>query len=171
MKTLYIGSTGETPLGEIWVAVSESGVAAIDFPSTREAFTSALRRRNAAAIVFDPQRTAESVRQLREYAAGQRGEFDLPVDWSGMSEFQRKVLELTCQIPCGETRTYRDLAVQLGNPRAARAVARAQAANPIPLVIPCHRVIGADGSLRGYGAGSGVATKQRLLYLERTLST
>lgn len=170
MKTLYIGSTGETPLGEIWVAVSERGVAAVDFPSTREAFVSALQRRASTPVVFDPQRTAEAVRQLREYAAGQRRAFDLPVDWSGMSEFQKKVLELTRQIPCGETRTYKDLAVQLGNPRAARAVARAQAANPIPLVIPCHRVIGADGSLRGYGAGGGVATKQRLLDLERTLS-
>lgn len=169
MKTLYIGSTGETPLGEIWVAVSESGVAAVEFPATREAFISALQRRGFVEIVFDSRQTAEAVRQLREYAAGQRCAFDLPVDWSGMSEFQKKVLELTCQIPCGETRTYKDLAVEMGNPRAARAVARAQATNPIPLVIPCHRVIGADGSLRGYGAGSGVATKQHLLDLERTL--
>lgn len=166
MKTLYIGNTGETPLGEIWVAVLESGLVAVDFPSTREAFTIALKRRHTAEVVFDLQRTAEAVRQLREYAAGERRTFTLPIDWSGMGTFQQNVLELTRQIPYGETRTYQHLAAQLGNPRAARAVARAQATNPIPLVIPCHRVIGSDGALRGYGAGKGIATKQQLLDLE-----
>lgn len=166
MKTIFVGNTGETPLGDIWVAVSEGGLLAVEFPSTLEAFSAALGKRHAAQVVFDPEQTAEAVHQLREYTAGRLRQFSLPINWSVLKEFQRKVLQLTVEIPYGQTRTYKELALQLGSPRAARAVGRAQAANPMPIVIPCHRVVGSDGKLHGYGAGSGLSTKEWLLRME-----
>jgi len=104
--------------------------------------------------------------QIQEYLSGERTTFDLEIDWRLITPFQRQVLELQLAIPYGETRTYGQLAAQLGKPRAARAVGRAGATNPIPLIIPCHRVIGSDGSLRGYGAPGGIQTKAWLLALE-----
>lgn len=169
MKTIFIGHTEDTPLGDIWVAVSEHGLLAVEFPSTREAFSAILEKRHAAKVVLGPGQAAEAARQLREYAAGARRAFTLPIDWSTMKEFQRKVLQLTCEIPYGEARAYKELALQLGNPRAARAVGRAQATNPMPIIIPCHRVLGSDQKLRGYGAGEGIPTKEWLLRLERAI--
>lgn len=169
MKTIFIGNTGETLLGDIWVAVSEGGLLAVEFPCTLEAFSAAMEKRHAAQVVFSPEQTAEATHQLREYAAGRLKQFTLPVDWSALKEFQRNVLQRTCEIPYGEVRTYKELALQLGNPRAARAVGRAQAANPMPIVIPCHRVVGSDQKLHGYGAGEGIATKEWLLRMERAI--
>ncbi len=169
MKTIFIGNTGETPLGDIWVAVSERGLLAVEFPSTLEAFSAVLQKRHAAQVVFSPQHTAEATHQLRDYAAGRLRQFRLPIDWSALREFQRNVLQLTFEIPCGEVRTYKELALQLGNPRAARAVGRAQAANPMPIVIPCHRVVGSDQKLHGYGAGNGIPTKEWLLRMEKAM--
>jgi methylated-DNA-[protein]-cysteine S-methyltransferase len=80
--------------------------------------------------------------------------------------FQREVLQITFEIPYGETRTYSDIAHQMGRERAARAVGRAEATNPMPLVVPCHRVIGSDGKLHGYGGGEGLKTKEWLLKME-----
>lgn len=166
MKTISIGSTGPTPLGDLWVAVADSGLVAVEFPSMLDEFTAWLQKRQAAKIEFAPEKVAEAVTQLREYAAGERKEFRLPIDWSVLSEFQRKALQATLEIPYGETRTYKELAVALGNPRAARAVGRAEATNPMPIVLPCHRVLGSDRKLHGYGAGEGLATKAWLLKLE-----
>jgi len=104
--------------------------------------------------------------QIREYLEGIRKEFDLSVDWSGMKPFQEKVLQATIGIPYGQVATYGEIARQVGKPGAAIAVGRAQATNPIPLVIPCHRVIGSDGKLHGYRAPDGVKTKAWLLRLE-----
>ncbi len=88
------------------------------------------------------------------------------IDWSVLTPFQQKVLQATLAIPYGQTRTYAEIAQQVGKPRAARAVGRAEATNPMPVVIPCHRVIGSDGKLHGYGAGEGLPTKAWLLELE-----
>ncbi|MGB9456625.1 MAG: methylated-DNA--[protein]-cysteine S-methyltransferase [Bryobacteraceae bacterium] len=107
---------------------------------------------------------AEAVRQLRAYFAGQLRRFELPLDLAG-TEFQRRVwLELT-RIPYGETRSYQDLARAIGAPKAVRAVGAANGANPVAIVVPCHRVIGAGGKLVGYGGG--LPLKRRLLDLER----
>jgi methylated-DNA-[protein]-cysteine S-methyltransferase len=106
-------------------------------------------------------------KQLEEYFAGERRHFDIPIEPDG-TPFQRQVLSALLEIPYGETRTYRDVAVAVGNPKAVRAVGGANGSNPIPIVIPCHRVVGSDGSLTGFGGG--LDTKRFLLDLERRYS-
>jgi methylated-DNA-[protein]-cysteine S-methyltransferase len=167
MKTIFIGNTGSTPLGDLWVAVSENGLVAIEFPATQAGFIAWLEKRHGGKIEFAPEKVSDALNQLREYAAGKRREFSLPIDWSALNDFQQKALKITFAIPYGETRTYKEIAVELDNPRAARAVGRAEATNPMPIVLPCHRVVGSDGKLRGYGGGDGIPTKAWLLKMEK----
>ncbi len=105
----------------------------------------------------------ETARQMREYLRGERKEFDLPLAPQG-TRFQLAVWHALLQIPYGETRSYKDIAYAIGNPKAVRAVGNANHHNPISFIIPCHRVIGADGSMVGYGGGLGL--KKTLLDLE-----
>ena len=111
----------------------------------------------------DPDALAEPVRQLAEYFAGERRDFDLRLAPEG-TPFERSVWEELRRIPFGETRSYGEIAQAIGRPGAARAVGRANGANPIPIVVPCHRVIGSDGSLTGFGGG--LEAKSRLLEIE-----
>ena len=111
--------------------------------------------------------TEEVVRQLEEYFVGKRQTFDFPYEVRGTA-FQLKVWEALRQIPYGEIRSYKDIAVAVGSPKASRAVGMANNKNPILLVVPCHRVIGADGRLVGYGAG--LEMKESLLEMERVIS-
>ena len=163
---LYFGSLKNTPLGDLWVAVSENGLAAVEWDDDRSAFDAYLTKRMKRPALPDSKRTALTLRQLDEYLRGKRKIFNLPIDWSLLRPFQREVLQITFAIPCGETRAYSDIARQMGRPRAARAVGRAEAMNPMPLIVPCHRVIGADGKLHGYGGGEGLKTKEWLLKME-----
>jgi methylated-DNA-[protein]-cysteine S-methyltransferase len=111
-----------------------------------------------------PECLAEAHKQLKEYFSGTREKFDLKLNISG-TDFQKKVWKALQEIPYGETRTYRDIAVAVGTPQACRAVGGANNKNKIPVIIPCHRVIGKDGSLVGFG--SGLAIKKELLQLEK----
>ncbi|MDQ0988011.1 methylated-DNA--[protein]-cysteine S-methyltransferase [Streptomyces sp. V2I9] len=113
--------------------------------------------------VPDPEPFGETIRQLGEYFAGDRTAFDLPMSLAG-TPFQQSVWAELLKIPYGETRTYGDLAEQLGKPGASRAVGLANGKNPLGIIVPCHRVIGASGSLTGYGGG--LDRKQRLLAFE-----
>ena len=113
--------------------------------------------------VHDPEQLAPAIGQLEEYFAGERTEFDLELSPHG-TEFQRRVWAMLREIPYGETTTYGTLANELGNPRTVRAVGLANGRNPIAVIIPCHRVIGADGSLVGFGGG--LDRKRTLLDLE-----
>ena len=150
-------STFSTPLGGFSVAVDEAGALLatafgdIDLLQTRFA---------AAELIRDGWRTTEVREQISDYFAGNRREFNLSLAPRG-TPFQQRVWAALCAIPFGETRTYGQLAAQLGNPAAPRAVGRANATNPICLIVPCHRVIGADGSLTGFAFGEDV--KRRLL--------
>lgn len=108
---------------------------------------------------------SKAAAQLREYFDGKRKEFNIKLNPQG-TEFQRKVWQALLQIPYGETRSYKDIAIAIGNKNACRAVGMANNKNPIMCIIPCHRVIGADGSLVGYGAGINI--KEKLLNLEKT---
>lgn len=122
-------------------------------------------------IQRNPRAVAREVRQLAEriraYAGGGRDAFlDIPVAWGHVTEFQRRVLQQCRRIGYGQTITYGQLAAKAGSPHAARAVGTVMAGNRVPLVIPCHRVVGSGGALRGYSGCGGIAMKQRLLELE-----
>jgi methylated-DNA-[protein]-cysteine S-methyltransferase len=165
-STLYVGETGETPIGNLWLAVSDVGLAAVEWGLTRTEFENYLTRRFKRGVMVAPGYVREAAVQLDEYLAGKRQAFTLLIDWSLLRQFQQAVLQATYAIPFGETRTYKEIAETVGRPRAARAVGRAEATNPMPLVVPCHRVIGVDGKLHGYGMAEGLKTKAWLLRLE-----
>lgn len=164
--TLYFGQTGGTPLGKFWLAASDLGLVAVDCGISRDEFEAFLARRFKRNVVYAPQYVHDAAAQLKEYLSGRRRSFTLAVDWTVLRQFQQAVLQATWEIPYGETSTYKAIAVHLGNPRLARAVGRAEATNPMPLVIPCHRVIGVDGKLHGYGMAEGLKTKAWLLKME-----
>jgi methylated-DNA-[protein]-cysteine S-methyltransferase len=130
--------------------------------------TKLTEQRYHVRIIHDESRTLEVINQLADYLNGTRCQFSLALDFSGMSSFQENVLRLTSQIPYGETRTYKEIAVQIGKENAARAVGRVEATNPMPLIIPCHRVLGSDGTLHGYGGPGGIKLKAWLLELEKS---
>lgn len=106
----------------------------------------------------------EAFNQIEEYFAGKRFNFDLPLKAKG-TEFQKQVWNELSKISYGETRSYKDIAIAIGNPKASRAIGMANNKNPLAIVVPCHRVIGSNGTLTGYAGGLGV--KEKLLYLER----
>jgi O-6-methylguanine DNA methyltransferase len=168
---LFIGETTQTPIGKLWLAVSDLGLVAIECGLTRAEFEAYLVKRFKRPVEYAPQRVREAAGQLGKYLSGRQRVFTLVVDWTVLRPFQRSVLQVTNNIPYGETRTYKEIAEHIGKPRAARAVGRAEATNPMPLVLPCHRVIGMDGKLHGYGLGEGVKTKEWLLKLEGAVMT
>jgi methylated-DNA-[protein]-cysteine S-methyltransferase len=153
-------------LGPVWVAATTEGLVALEIKASRQEFLAYLHKRGYKEVSQDSQMAIEAARQVSEYLEGKRQSFDLPIDWQGLRPFQRQVLQATYAIPYGQTATYAEIAAKVGKPRAARAVGRAQATNPMPLVIPCHRVLGSDGKLHGYGAANGLATKAWLLSME-----
>lgn len=155
----------ESQIGTVWVASTEAGLCKVSLGGERaDAFFSWLAehigphepREKSEAVVF-------AMAQLQEYFSGSRHTFDLPLDVRGTA-FQRAVWSQVMRIPYGATATYGDIAQLVGKPRASRAVGGAVGANPLPIVIPCHRVIGAQGLLTGFGAG--LDTKEALLRLE-----
>jgi methylated-DNA-[protein]-cysteine S-methyltransferase len=163
---IYVGKEYETPIGPVWVALSERGLVAVELSDEPEYLIRLLPKLGYQRVVSDPKKTKTALKHIREYLSGDRRDFEIPIDWSGLTPFQEKALRATYEIPYGQVTTYGEIASQLGNPKGARAVGRAEATNPMPLVIPCHRVLGADGGLHGYGAGKGLETKAWLLELE-----
>jgi O-6-methylguanine DNA methyltransferase len=163
----YIGGVEGTPLGSLWVGVSERGLAAVEVGGSLAQLQRSLRALGFSILTPDQDRVAPILQQIEAYLTGERREFEMPIDWSVLRPFQEQALRATAAIPYGQTRTYAELARLIGRPRAARAVGRAEATNPMPLVIPCHRVLGSDGKLHGYGAGDGLPTKAWLLELEQ----
>jgi O-6-methylguanine DNA methyltransferase len=168
---LYIGEMDETPIGKLWLAVSDLGLVAIECSLTQAEFEAYLARRFKRIIELAPERVLEAAGQLTEYLYGRQRAFTLVIDWTVLRPFQQAVLQATNEIPYGETRTYKDIAERIGKPHAARAVGRAEATNPMPLVLPCHRVIGMDCKLHGYGLGEGLKTKEWLLKMEGAIMT
>jgi O-6-methylguanine DNA methyltransferase len=156
----------ESPIGALFVASSERGLVFLELPhASGRGFAGWLRgagRGCRAVEGFAPNRAAAA--QIGEYLGGKRRRFELPVDLRGTS-FQRAVWEELLRIPFGETRTYAEIARAVGRPAAVRAVGAANGANPIALVVPCHRVVATGGKLGGYGGG--LPLKKRLLALER----
>ncbi len=161
----------ETPAGRIWLAADEHGLRRVEFPPHPGrsspppplAATAAESSAGASNPAAARRILAAACDQLGEYFAGRRTDFDLPLAPHGTA-FQLRVWAELRSIPYGQTVSYGELARRVGRPRAARAVGAANGANPIPIIVPCHRVIGADGSLTGFGGG--LAIKARLLALE-----
>jgi methylated-DNA-[protein]-cysteine S-methyltransferase len=141
------------------MVASDAGIRVIDFHSTWP--VDDLARNDANRLL------KETTRQLRSYFAGDLRHFDLPLDMHG-TPFQKRVWEELLRIPYGETRSYMQVAVAAGAPHAVRAVGAANGANPVPIVVPCHRVIGSSGKLTGYGGG--LPLKKRLLELEGSIA-
>ena len=165
-KKIWIAEVEPTAIGSVWVGVTEAGLAAVEFSDSEEECRAALEARGYNPVILDAQISSQAVSELLEFLEGKRRQFDLEIDWRGMTFFQEQVLRATYAIPCGEVRSYGQLAAQIGKPGAARAVGSVQAGNPMALVIPCHRVIGSDGKLHGYGGRGGLRTKAWLLAME-----
>ncbi len=157
----------QTKIGWIGLAWTSRGILWLVLPRGSRAEVLRELQSEFADGVFTSA-PADLTKELIEYAEGKRREFDMPLDWSLVKPFQRAVLTMALKIPFGETRTYGWIARAIGKPRAARAVGRALATNPIPLILPCHRVVGSDGSLTGYGGG--LPLKKKLLEMEALLS-
>jgi len=162
---IYTGELNGTPLGDFRLAASDLGLVAVEWASAQpelDAFLARLKR----PLLPNQKKVAPYARELREYLTGKRTAFTIPIDWTHFTQFQREALQAIFRIPYGETRTYIEIAREIDRPHAYRAVGAANAMNPMPLVIPCHRVIGLDGKLHGYGGGEGLPTKEWLLKME-----
>ncbi len=162
---IYIGDLNETRLGDFRLAASDFGLVAVEWADSQPKFDSYLARLKRP-IQPDAEKIKPYAKELAEYIEGKRHAFTIPVDWTLFTPFQREALQAVFRIPYGETRTYAEIAWQINRPHAYRAVGSANAMNPIPMVIPCHRVIGMDGKLHGYGSGKGLPTKEWLLKME-----
>ncbi len=149
-----------SPIGPIEVVVSDGAVVAVHLGGHERSGDRAEAELGGCAVLD------RAITQLEEYFAGQRREFDLPLAMEG-TEFQRSAWQVLTTIPYGETITYGEQATRLGNPQASRAVGAANGANPIPIIVPCHRVVGSDGHLTGYAGG--VDIKAWLIDHERSV--
>jgi methylated-DNA-[protein]-cysteine S-methyltransferase len=147
----------DSPIGELLLAGDDDALSLVSFPE------GSMRRDPEPDWIYNEKPFTAVRQQLTEYFAGERREFDLPLKLSG-TEFQLSVLHALQQIPYGETMSYSDIAERIGRPRAVRAVGAANGRNPIPIIVPCHRVIGSHGDLTGFGGG--LDTKEALLRLE-----
>jgi methylated-DNA-[protein]-cysteine S-methyltransferase len=157
----------DSPVGELFVGVSDHGLCVISYESDPERHVEQLARRFGARVLRSPRPVDQVNRQLDEYFDGKRRRFDLDVDLRLTRDFGRAVLKELAEVPFGEVTTYGALAARAGKPRAARAVGTIMNRNPLPIVLPCHRVVGSNGSLVGYAGG--LERKQLLLKLEGAL--
>jgi methylated-DNA-[protein]-cysteine S-methyltransferase len=155
--TIFYSLIDESPIGALLIAGTEAGLRSIDF------LANAPDRAPDPAWRRDDQALADAVGQLRAYFAGELRQFNLPLAATGTT-FQRAVWDALVSIPYGVTISYGELARMIGNPDAVRAVGAANGRNPLPIVVPCHRVIGGDGTLVGYAGGMRI--KETLLALE-----
>ena len=158
-------SVVDSPFGDLLVAVTKQGLVRVEYPN--HDFDEALQELAAKVsprVMESPRSTERVRRQLEEYFAGDRRSFTVGVDLSLVHGFTRKVLEETARIPFGAVSTYRDVATRAGSPRAVRAAGNALGSNPIPIVVPCHRVVRTGGGLGGYTGG--LDRKVKLLELE-----
>lgn len=151
----------ETPAGRLLLAADDGAIFELQFPNHHKVHPGWVETAPRGPL-------ADAVKQLHEYFTGRRTQFDLPLAPQG-TPFQREVWRQLQEIPYGETVSYKELARRVGNPKASRAVGSANGKNPIAIIIPCHRVIGASGKLTGFGGG--LPTKQKLLALEREVAS
>ena len=162
-------AVADSPLGPLTVMVTPRGLVRLSYPGEGiDAQLAELAERVSPRIFEAPERTDEVRRQLDAYFAGDRTAFDLPIDWRLVRGFAGEVLRATARIPFGSVSSYRAVATEAGSPNAYRAAGNALGSNPIPIVVPCHRVLHAGGGLGGYTGG--LDRKRYLLRLEGVLS-
>ncbi len=154
----------ESDLGPLLVAVTDRGLARLSFDPEPEAQLEELARLAGPRVLRAPRALEATRRELDDYFSGRRTVFDLELDLTGLPVFTVRVLDELARVPYGRTATYRELAERSGNPRAARAVGMVMNRNRIPIVLPCHRIVGSTGELVGYGGG--LERKEKLLRLE-----
>ena len=157
----------DSPVGTLFVAATERGLARIVYDADPDRELEQLARTFGLRVLRTPKPIDEARRELDEYFAGRRRDFDLRLDLELLADFNRRVLRELARVPYGEVVTYGELAVRAARPRAARAVGTVMNRNPLPIVLPCHRVIAANGKLVGYGGG--LERKETLLRLEGAL--
>ena len=158
-------ATMDSPVGELFLAVTPKGVACIAYDDQdRDRLERRFAEELSPRVVVSAHATDDVRRQLDEYFGGARQTFELHLDRRLMSPFVRKVLDVTAAVPFGEVSTYGTVAARIRRPSAARAVGAALGTNPIPIVVPCHRIVGASGKLTGYAGG--LHRKEFLLHLE-----
>ncbi|MCL5428331.1 MAG: methylated-DNA--[protein]-cysteine S-methyltransferase [Chloroflexi bacterium] len=166
LSPIYYDRIDDTPVGPVWLAAGPRGLVGVEYNGSEENFLNYLRR----VTKGQPQRSGEKVaaakKMLLTYLRGGSKRIDVDVDLSGITPFQRRVLEETRKVPRGQVSTYAEIARRIGNPKAVRAVGQALRRNPVPIVVPCHRVIASDGSLGGYGGELRSKRKVQLLKLE-----
>lgn len=165
-REIFFTQIEDTPFGDIWVASSEIGLVAVEYDLDESEFLEKIQAFTSGRMVSNSDGNSDVVSKIRAYLEAEATHLEIPVDLSLVSEFRRKVLEATAKIERGQVVTYAEIAKQIGKPKAFRAVGQALRYNPIPIVIPCHRVIASDGTLGGYAGAMGDARKIRLLKLE-----
>jgi methylated-DNA-[protein]-cysteine S-methyltransferase len=157
----------DSPIGTLVAAATPHGLATLSYADQFDGADGVLdwvAAKLSPRMLEAPARLDDVRRELDEYFEGRHHDFDLPIDWSLASQFGRRILKATAAIPFGQVSTYGKVAAQAGNPKASRAAGRALGANPIPIVVPCHRVIGSSGQLTGYTGG--LHRKVALLQIE-----
>jgi len=158
----YAGMQG--PIGDLWMAATDKGLIKVSFSQDENAFVREVHERTRTDVLPSSERLARIIAELTEYFSGARSRFDFAVDLSRVTPFQRRVLQAAANIPMGQVITYGELAGRIGKPKASRAVGQALGRNPVPVVIPCHRIVGGGGGIGGYTGGLDV--KRKLLELE-----
>jgi methylated-DNA-[protein]-cysteine S-methyltransferase len=153
-----------SPIGEVCVAATTSGVCRVSYGRTQEQFVDGVERDLGPCVPGNTGPLQQAIAELAEYFAGKRRRFTCPVDLSCRTPFQQRVLQTVSRIPWGSVLSYAEVAEQVGAPRAARAIGGVMSRNPVPILVPCHRVIRAGGQLGGFGGGLGY--KIKLLALE-----
>lgn len=153
----------ESPVGNLHLATSDHGLVQINLLNKKNLLQRLTKAVPNAEIIEDDKKNQTAVLQLNEYFNKKRETFDLPLHIIGTTFFQQVWSEL-CNVPFGKTASYKEIAVRIGNPKAVRAVGQANNRNPIPILIPCHRIIGSGGGLTGFGGG--LEMKEKLLLHE-----
>jgi methylated-DNA-[protein]-cysteine S-methyltransferase len=158
----YAGMDG--PIGDLWMAVTDKGLMRVSFSQDETSFITEVHERTRTEVLPSSEKLAGIVAELKEYFSGARSRFDFAIDLSLVTPFQRRVLQAAANIPMGQVITYGELAGRIGQPQASRAVGQALGRNPVPVVIPCHRIVGGSGGIGGYTGGLHI--KRKLLEIE-----
>ena len=171
VKMIYYDHIPETIIGSVWLAASKVGLITIDFDLSELDFVKRIRKSLRISFAEDKSLLNPYFEQIKAYLEAAITDLNAAVDLSGCTPFQRKVLLSVKDIPYGQMITYAELAKRIGDPNALRAVGQALRRNPIPVAIPCHRVVHSDGTLGGYGGAIGSERKVKLLKLEGAILT